>query len=81
MRQLCRASLVIAAAVSTATLVSGQPPRKKAGPQQRLRREFAKAPAVGSKLPDVAAYDASGKPFRLGRLKGSYTVLVFGCLT
>lgn len=36
---------------------------------------------VGAPLPDLAVYDAAGKPFQLSQLKGSYTVLVFGCLT
>ena len=38
-------------------------------------------PAVGETLPDITAFDANGKPFRLSSLKGSHTVLVFGCLT
>ena len=46
-----------------------------------LSSNFARGPAVGEKLPDLTVYDANGKPFRLSRLKGSYTVLVFGCLT
>lgn len=38
-------------------------------------------PAVGSVLPDVSAFDEQGKPFSTKSLRGSYTVLVFGCLT
>jgi len=52
-------------------------PRRGGG----LSGNFARGPAVGEKLPDVTAYDAEGKPFRLSSLKGSHTVLVFGCLT
>ncbi len=41
-----------------------------------------RSPRVGEPIPDVAGYDESGQPFPLReRLRGSYTVLVFGCLT
>ncbi len=46
--------------------------------QQRFEKE---APKVGQALPEVTAFDEKGQPFRLGQLKGRYTVLVFGCLT
>ncbi len=36
---------------------------------------------TGDPLPDVTLYDADGKQFKLSRLKGQYSVLVFGCLT
>ena len=39
------------------------------------------APAIGQPLPDVKLYTADGKEFSTSQLKGSYTVLVFGCLT
>ena len=88
MRRLCRTGLVMAAILSPAILAPAHPPRKKDAPRRkpdstrkRLRGEFARGPAVGSKLPEIAAFDASGKPFRLSSLKGSHTVLVFGCLT
>lgn len=56
------------------------------GPQRRLggsRGGFSQSgfPAVGDVLPDVSAYDADGKSFKLRSVKGKYTVLVFGCLT
>ena len=35
----------------------------------------------GMALPDLTVYDASGNPFQLTELKGSTSVLVFGCLT
>ena len=38
-------------------------------------------PDVGDSLPDITGYDSQGQPFNLSHLKGSYTVLVFGCLT
>lgn len=37
--------------------------------------------APGSSLPDVKAYDETGREFSLTELKGQYSVLVFGCLT
>ncbi len=40
-----------------------------------------RSPRVGDPVPNLTAYDAQGKPFPLSKLKGSYTVLVFGCLT
>lgn len=36
---------------------------------------------VGKKLPDVKIFDDQGKEFSTSSLKGSYTVLTFGCLT
>ena len=36
---------------------------------------------IGNPLPDVTAYDADVNSFNLGRLKGHYSVIVFGCLT
>ena len=38
-------------------------------------------PAVGTMLPEVTAYDDQGNEFSTASLRGSYTVLVFGCLT
>ena len=54
---------------------STQRPR---GPRANFERT---APKVGEALPDATGYDAEGKEFKLSRLKGSYAVLVFGCLT
>ncbi len=48
---------------------------------ERLVQRFDRAaPQIGDPLPDVSAYDADGKPFKLRSLKGHYTVLTFGCL-
>ncbi len=47
---------------------------RQRGPQFRL-------PQPGSRLPDLTVYDQQGKPFALKNLRGSWTVLVFGCLT
>lgn len=56
--------------------------RRTDSPRDRVNRQFdARAPRVGDTLPDVAGLDEEGREFRLSRLKGQYTVLVFGCLT
>lgn len=39
------------------------------------------APDVGEMIPNVTVLDESGDEYELWRLKGKYTVLVFGCLT
>ena len=39
------------------------------------------APGIGDSLPVVKVYLADGTPFSTSQLKGSYSVLVFGCLT
>ena len=60
----------------------GTPSQKKASsPRQAVSRNFARGPAVGTMVPDITAFDADGKPFRLRSIKGSHTVIVFGCLT
>ena len=51
---------------------------RQGGPRANFERT---APKVGEALPDATGYDAEGKEFKLSRLKGSYAVLVFGCLT
>ena len=38
-------------------------------------------PNVGDSLPDITVYDSEGKEFNLRRMRGNYSVLVFGCLT
>ena len=35
----------------------------------------------GTMLPNTSAYDEQGEKFSTAELRGSYTVLVFGCLT
>ena len=52
--------------------------QRQGGPRANFERT---APKVGEALPDASGYDAEGKEFRLSSLKGSYSVLVFGCLT
>ena len=36
---------------------------------------------IGQTLPELTIVDADGQPFPLARLRGRYSVLVFGCLT
>lgn len=52
--------------------------QRQRGPRANFERT---APKVGEALPDATGYDAKGREFKLSRLKGSYSVLVFGCLT
>ena len=51
---------------------------RQRGPGDVLAKSGLK---VGDPLPKVFAYDDKGNEFQLRRLKGHYTVLVFGCLT
>ena len=83
MRRFSLTVIAVAAVLASLNPAFAQRTQKKRGdnPRSRLRAAFSRGPAVGSKLPDIAAYDAAGKPFRLSSLKGSHTVLVFGCLT
>ncbi|MCA9059892.1 MAG: redoxin family protein, partial [Planctomycetaceae bacterium] len=74
-------SLLIATLVAMAfAIVSGN-----VGAQQRLHEremEFLQQPPlVGEKLPTVTLYQADGTEFQTDSLRGSYTVLTFGCLT
>jgi|GEM_PF-3423669 cytochrome oxidase Cu insertion factor (SCO1/SenC/PrrC family) len=49
-------------------------------PLSIFAQERANLP-VGVPLPSVTVYDAQGQAFNLSELKGSYSVLVSGCLT
>ena len=35
----------------------------------------------GDPIPEVSGFTAEGDPFPLSQLKGSYSVMAFGCLT
>ena len=48
---------------------------------QDPRRGGGQLPAPGTQLPIVTAVDERGKDFSTASLRGSYTVLVFGCRT
>ncbi len=52
--------------------------QRQGGPRANFERT---APKVGEALPEASGYDAEGKEFKLSSLKGSYSVLVFGCLS
>lgn len=39
------------------------------------------APQIGEALPSVTCFDEDGNEVNLADLKGSYSVIVFGCLT
>jgi len=86
MRRFPPTAFAAALALSLLTGASAQPKKKQGDPGRakvlrRLNAEFAKGPAVGQLLPDVTLHTADGKPFPLRSVKGSHTVLVFGCLT
>lgn len=53
--------------------------------QPSVRQPNATFPQVtnlqGQELPEVSVFTAEGKPFSTAKLRGRYTVLVFGCLT
>ncbi len=55
--------------------------RGRGGPGGRGGGPFAPF-ELGDAIPDVSAYDDAGKKFALReRVKGKYSVVVFGCLT
>ncbi len=72
-----RSALVVVMVLQASGLWA-QPPRAL-----RNRRPGAQfhLPQPGSRLPDLTVYDQEGKPLALKSLRGSWTVLVFGCLT
>ena len=45
------------------------------------KRFLKRDPKIGTKLPNVKAFDAQGDPFELDSTHGKYMVVVFGCLT
>ena len=45
------------------------------------RRYLNRDPKIGSLVPDIQAWDATGNEFQLGSTRGKYTVIIFGCLT
>lgn len=69
----------------TLCLIASAGPAQDAAPEngrETVRRGFqASGLEVGSQFPDVEILDADGQPFRTSDLRGSYTVLVTGCLT
>jgi cytochrome oxidase Cu insertion factor (SCO1/SenC/PrrC family) len=61
--------------VLTAIATAGQAQQR--GQSDRI----SGVPEIGQPLPEVTVYLPDGTPFSTRELKGSYTVLVFGCLT
>jgi len=59
--------------------VWGQAPDRAEG--DGPRGMGARLPKVGSMLPDIELYDAEGQVFSTANLRGTYSVVVFGCLT
>lgn len=51
------------------------------GPSNSNGRFELRGPEVGAPLPDIQLFDENGQPVSLASIKGSYSVLVFGCLT
>ncbi len=70
------ACLLLFSAVNPAMAQPGRESRDAGGPTGGQQ-----VPAPGTMLPDVNAFDEQGKEFSTASLRGSYTVLVFGCLT
>ena len=77
--------LVIAGlvAVTAASASYGQAPGQggQSGRSQVSSAFKRASPGIGEPIPEVTVYTADGKEFSTSQLKGSYTVLVFGCLT
>ena len=74
--------VVVMSWVGALGLLAQSPDFRGGGFQRGMMNRFEEsAPQVGDKLPDVELYDAKGQPLRLSSLKGSYVVLVLGCLT
>lgn len=71
-------SLTLCLIVSTGSAQDASPETGR----EMVRRQFeASGLKVGSQFPDVEIFDAKGKPFQTSELRGSYSVLVTGCLT
>ena len=49
--------------------------------QERERERGPLPLQEGDPIPEVSGFTAEGDPFPLSQLKGSYSVMAFGCLT
>lgn len=75
-------SLLLSVALCLSAVAAFSQEQVPENPREAVRRQFlASGLEVGSPFPDVQIHDAAGKPFRTGDLRGSYCVLVTGCLT
>jgi cytochrome oxidase Cu insertion factor (SCO1/SenC/PrrC family) len=73
---LCWTLCLLAGSTANAQLKNGSSARNQ------LNNNFGRGtPEVGDPVPDITVFDADGKKFPLRKIKGNYTVLVFGCLT
>ncbi len=73
---LLAAEFVLVLMVTPAAAQRGGPSRAD-GPT----RGGGNIPTVGEMLPELSAFDEQGEHFSTASMRGSYTVLVFGCLT
>jgi cytochrome oxidase Cu insertion factor (SCO1/SenC/PrrC family) len=78
---MIRSTVVACLALTLVCADSRSLPAQQSARGQLQSGFAAKAPSIGSELPDASGYTADGKPFNLRELKGKYTVIVFGCLT
>ena len=77
LRNIVHASLVLSMAV-VPSLSSAQ----RAGPTGDIPKFVENGPKVGEQLPDLTIFDDMGTPVNIRDItKGSYSVLVLGCLT
>ena len=77
LRNIVHASLVLSMA-AVPSLSSAQ----RAGPTGDIPKFVENGPKVGEQLPDLTIFDDMGTPVNIRDItKGSYSVLVLGCLT
>ena len=71
---------IVLAMVAAPSLSQAQ--RAPGGPSGDIPKFIADGPKVGERLPDVTIVDDMGTPVNIRDItKGSYSVLVLGCLT
>ncbi len=73
---------LILASAGTSLALAQRPGDNDQEAGRRVNRQFAQnAPNIGDSLPNLTVFRADGKPLSLSSLRGSDTVLIFGCLT
>ena len=70
-----KALLSFALLVLVGTAAFAQPP---GGGRNAVLKD---APAPGDLLPDITVFKSDGSPLKLRSLRGSHSVIIFGCLT
>ena len=78
MKQRHWSAAVIAVALVGLAAEAAWAQRRGGRPNGRFEQ---RSPDVGQPLPDLTVFAADGKKVSLRSLRGSHTVLVFGCLT